>query len=49
VEGENQFLPVALCGGLNMLGPGRGAMRRCGLVEVGVALREEVCYFGGGL
>jgi hypothetical protein len=37
------------CGGLNILGPGGGAIRRCGLVGVGVALLEEVCHFGGGL
>ena len=30
------------CGGLNMLGPGSGTVRRCGLAGVGVAL-EEVC------
>ena len=37
------------CGGLNMLGPGSGTIRRRGLVGVGVALLEEVCHFGGGL
>ena len=37
------------CGGLNMLGPGRGTIRRCGLVGVGVALLEEVCHCGHGL
>jgi hypothetical protein len=37
------------CGGLNVLGPGRGTIWRCGLVGVGVALLEEVCHFGGGL
>jgi hypothetical protein len=36
------------CGGLNMLGPGSGTIRRCGLVEVGVALLEDVCHCGGG-
>jgi hypothetical protein len=30
------------CGGLNMLGPGSGTIRRCGLVRIGVALLEEV-------
>jgi hypothetical protein len=37
------------CVGLNMLGPGSGTIRRCGLVRVGVALLEEVCHCGGGL
>jgi len=37
------------CGGLNMLGPGSGTIRRSGLVGVGVALLEELCHFGGGL
>jgi hypothetical protein len=32
------------CGGLNMLGPWNGTIRRNGLVGVGVALLEEVCY-----
>ena len=31
-----------------MLGLGSGTIRRCGLVEVGVALLEEVCRFVGG-
>jgi hypothetical protein len=31
---------VAICGGLNMLGPGSGSVRRSGLVRVGVALLE---------
>jgi hypothetical protein len=35
---------TGICGGLNMLGPGSGTIRRCGLVEVGVALLEEVCH-----
>ena len=39
----------AICGGLNMLGPGSGTIRRCGLVGVGVALLEEVCHCGGRL
>ena len=34
-------------GGLNMLGPGSGTIRWCGLVGVGVALLEEVCHCGG--
>ena len=38
-----------MCSDLNMLGPGHGTIRRCGLVEVGVALLEEVCHCGGGL
>jgi hypothetical protein len=37
------------CGDLNMLGPGNGIIRRCGLVDEGVALLEEVCHCGGGL
>jgi hypothetical protein len=36
----------ASCGGLNVLGPGSGTVRRCGLVGVGVALLEEVCHCG---
>jgi hypothetical protein len=33
-----------------MLGPGSGTVRRrCGLVGVGVALLEEVCYCGDRL
>ena len=36
------------CGGLNMLGPGSGTIRRCGLVGVGVALLKEVCHCGSG-
>jgi hypothetical protein len=35
-------------GGLNMFGPGSGAIRRCDLVEVGVSLLQEVCHCGGG-
>ena len=35
--------------GLYMLGPGRGTIRRCILVGVGVALLEEACHCGGGL
>jgi hypothetical protein len=31
-----------------MLGPGSGTIRRCGLVEVGAALLEEVCHCGVG-
>ena len=43
-------MPVdAPCGGLNMLGPGSGTIRKCGLVGVGVALLEEVCHFGSRL
>jgi hypothetical protein len=33
-----------LCGGLTMLGSGSGSIRKCGIVEVGVALLEEVCH-----
>ena len=29
-----------------MLGPGTGTIRRCGLVEVGVALMKEVSLWG---
>ena len=28
----------AICGGLNMLGPGSGTIRRCGLVEGSMSL-----------
>jgi hypothetical protein len=36
------------CGGLNILVLGSGTIRN-GLVEVGVALLDEVCHCGGGL
>jgi hypothetical protein len=36
------------CGGLNMLGPGSGTIRRCGLVGVSVVLLEKVCHCGSG-
>jgi hypothetical protein len=36
-------------GGLNMLGPGSGIIRRCGLVGVDVSLLEEVYHCGSGL
>jgi hypothetical protein len=32
-----------------MLGPGSGTIRKCGIVGVGVALLEEVCYCGDRL
>jgi hypothetical protein len=35
-----------VCGGLNMLGPGSGTIRRYGPVGVGVALVEGVCHCG---
>jgi hypothetical protein len=34
------------CGGLKMLGPGRGTIRKCGLVGGGMTLLEEVCHCG---
>ena len=37
------------CGGLKMLGPGNGSIRRCGLIGVGVALLEEACHCEGRL
>lgn len=44
---------VCLCGSLNVIGPykllGSGTIRRCGLVEVGVALMEEVHHCEGWL
>ena len=39
----------SVCGGLNMVGPGSGIIRRCGLFGESVALLKEVCYCGGGL
>ena len=36
------------CGSLNMLSPGSGIIRRYGLIEVGVAVKE-LCHFGDGL
>jgi hypothetical protein len=38
---------LTIYGGLNMLGPGNGKIRRCGPIEVDVALLEEVCQYGG--
>ena len=39
----------AHCGGLNMLDPGIGTIRRCNVTGVGVALLEEECHCGCGL
>jgi hypothetical protein len=39
---------VSVYGGLYMLGPGSGSIRRYGLVGVGVSLLEEVRSCGGG-
>jgi hypothetical protein len=36
-------------GGVNVLGPESGMIRRYGLVGVGMALLEEVCHCGHGL
>ena len=51
VEVRGEFVRVSslltACGGLDKNGPhraiGSGTIRRCGLVEVGVALLEKVC------
>jgi hypothetical protein len=32
---------------LNMLGPGNGPIRGCGLVGLGMALLKQVCHCGG--
>jgi hypothetical protein len=42
---------VHTCGDSNMIGPGSGTIRRCGLVGMGVALLEWVwpCWNGCGL
>jgi hypothetical protein len=40
---------MAYCDDLNMLVLGIVIIRVCGLVEVGVALLEEVCHCQGGL
>jgi hypothetical protein len=44
------FFPFGVCGDLNENGPhellGSGTIRRCSLVEVGVALLEDVCHCG---
>ena len=40
---------VRCCGGLNMLVPRSGAIRRYGNVGVGVALLEDMCHCGDGL
>jgi hypothetical protein len=42
-------LIFAKCRGLNMLGPGNGTIRRCGIVGVGVALLEGLYHCGGEL
>jgi hypothetical protein len=34
------------CDGLNMLGPENDPIKRCGLVEITVALLEDVCHCG---
>ena len=34
------------CGGLNMFDPESGTIRRCVLVEIGVASGKEVCHCG---
>jgi len=39
---------LSWCGGLSMLGPGSGTIRRRDLVVIGVALLEEVSRCGGG-
>jgi hypothetical protein len=39
---------VPSCGGLNMLGPRSGTIRRCGLVRVGVALIGGSVIMGVG-
>jgi hypothetical protein len=46
---KQHILVLTWCGDLNMLGPGHGIIRRCGLVGVGVALLGELCHCGGGL
>ena len=46
---QKQLLAFGGCGGLTMLGPGSGTIRRCGFGEVGVTLLEEECHFGNGL
>ena len=38
-----------VCGYLNTLGSWEVALRRCGLVEIGVVLLEEVCHCGNVL
>ena len=40
---------VKAWGSLNMLGSGNGTIRRCSLVDVDVALWEEVCHHRLGL
>ena len=37
---------ISWCGGLNMLVPASGSIRRCDLVGIGVALLEEACLCG---
>jgi hypothetical protein len=43
---DNQYLYV--CGGMNMLGPGSGTVRKCGLVGISGAL-WEICPWGWAL
>ena len=48
-EAERVRKNMGGCGGLNMLDPERGSIRRCALVGGGVALLEKVCHYGHGL
>ena len=47
-DGTSWPMKVGECSGLNILGPGSGIIKRCGLLGVGVALLEEVCHCGSG-
>jgi hypothetical protein len=42
--GDKMFALNATGYGLNMLGPGSGTIRKCGLVGVGMAFLMEVCH-----
>jgi hypothetical protein len=43
------YLGLAACGGLNVLDPESGTVRKWGLLGVGASLLEELCHCGGGL
>ena len=46
---KTEEINLAFWGGLNILGPESGTIRRCDLVGLGRALLQEVCHCGHGL
>lgn len=49
IESNKINASFVVCGGLNMLGPWSGTIRKSGLFGVSMALLEEVCHCEGGL